>query len=1037
MRTLAIVLAAPLAGSLVPRAAPLRRRSATRAAPAMLVGAPAPSDAFAKVASDAGAAASFFANSGPKVGELTSKTAVAGAALLAGALAPGGVVVGGAAALLGGGLTRVGIAPALVEGRYKAMQARVASLLRDAAQKGDWTTVSSAQVQAIVEEFSLPEQYATALLQQIYAKYLVEVMRMPDVKTAEMNDLTSLRNILNLSAESVGNAHYDVAVEVYRELQWTSDEVLADESSAEYRTISKLLFLSDRAFATSDGKDSEEYGYEVGRVRAVFDLKRSTLDSRCSSVAAPFYERALAGTLEKLGSVDAAMLERARSKLGVDDDDAAKMHSACLNEEIDLLLKDGELTDSDAERLDQLASVLGISNEDASQAIAAKTVPIYVDATRKAVDSAIAADEAAQKALGDELETLRKKLRLEDATAEGVFKDAVKGVLQAPYTAASSALKLQNTPGALASLERLMDVRRGVDIVVANAKFLESSGGAEAFAETLAGGGKSLPLSLYKLVYVEKCEDSEAQEELSNLAATLSLTDADTKMVREGVLAPKLDIKLGEALRSNDLSDLKDWITSVDCPENLVKDKYVRAYTDRLRMSDQIPTPERTEELARLQASLELSDEDVYPAQLDQYLPLYRKSALEAMGASGGGIVNDEYKEGLAKLQSRLNLKDDDVKRAFTEAAKQRLKPLVDDTISAFEEATMSPAELAKKRGETSSSDQGEDLNRNAGEGGTFGIAAEGASSNPGGSPEAVLSNFAGVLDFIDGNDVAINAGDLVPGPIKKDVFKQCVLADLQMSDSGSVTDAKRERYEATMKRLPDVLALEDKDVASARAEVGKAIATKYCAAALQQKLTLDAQDQAFVADLGERLGTDLGDVSFGAKKKALLARLGLPPYDGPEGAERAASTRDAAVAMGIDLAADLGLPDKTVKALFAAEATKAIDEGDADSVSDVADGYGLSGEDASKALADLAESVVLDCVENAKASAIMKKPVRACEDMDRLLLYIDFADLEEGKLEKAFGNKKQDLVDMYAAYCDAKGPEIEAKAEALRELVF
>ena len=32
--------------------------------------------------------------------------------------------------------------------------------------------------------------------------------------------------------------------------------------------------------------------------------------------------------------------------------------------------------------------------------IAAKTVPIYVDATRKAVDSAIAADEAAQKALG-------------------------------------------------------------------------------------------------------------------------------------------------------------------------------------------------------------------------------------------------------------------------------------------------------------------------------------------------------------------------------------------------------------------------------------------------------------------------------------------------------------------------------------------------------------------------------------------------------------------------------------------------------------
>ena len=80
---------------------------------------------------------------------------MAGAALLAGALAPGGVVVGGRRGFAGGGFTRVGIAPALVEGRYKAMQARVASLLRDAAQKGDWTTVSAGQVQSIVEEFSL------------------------------------------------------------------------------------------------------------------------------------------------------------------------------------------------------------------------------------------------------------------------------------------------------------------------------------------------------------------------------------------------------------------------------------------------------------------------------------------------------------------------------------------------------------------------------------------------------------------------------------------------------------------------------------------------------------------------------------------------------------------------------------------------------------------------------------------------------------------------------------------------------------------
>ena len=169
--------------------------------------------------------------------------------------------------------------------------------------------------------------------------------------------------------------------------------------------------------------------------------------------------------------------------------------------------------------------------------------------------------------------------------------------------------------------------------------------------------------------YVEKCEDSDAQEELSNLAATLSLTDADTKMVREGVLAPKLDLKLAEALRSNDLSDLKEWISQVDCPENLVKDKYVRAYTDKLRMSEAIPSPERTEELAG-QASFGLTDDDVYPANSTS--TSRSTESRPWRGRRGGGIVNDEYK-GATKL-SRHSTSRMMIVRACG-GAKQRLKP--------------------------------------------------------------------------------------------------------------------------------------------------------------------------------------------------------------------------------------------------------------------------------------------------------------------------------------------------------------------------
>lgn len=123
-----------------------------------------------------------------------------------------------------------------------------------------------------------------------------------------------------------------------------------------------------------------------------------------------------------------------------------------------------------------------------------------------------------------------------------------------------------------------MDVRKGVDVVVASAPFLKDTGGSESFAESLQGGGKSLPLSLYKLAYTEKFNDVDSAE-LANLRETLAVSDQDATMIHETVLAPKLDIKLGEALRSDpvDVSGVTDWVAEVGCPESLVKDKFLRA----------------------------------------------------------------------------------------------------------------------------------------------------------------------------------------------------------------------------------------------------------------------------------------------------------------------------------------------------------------------------------------------------------------------------------------------------------------------------
>jgi hypothetical protein len=513
--------------------------------------------------------------------------------------------------------------------------------------------------------------------------------------------------------------------------------------------------------------------------------------------------------------------------------------------------------------------------------------------------------------------------------------------------------------------------------------------------------------------------------------------------VREQVLAPKLDLLLAEATRDGlDLARIDAWRAETDAPAGMVKDKFLRAFKDKLLAAGEvIPTSDRAKEFALFQDSLQLTDADVYPAKRDIFFPLYRKSCLEAMGASGGGIVAEEYAAGLKTLQQRLCLTDDDAQDAFEGAAVQRLKPMVEDTVKAYEEATLSPAELAKRRGK----EEGEDPNAEGG--GTLGIEA-GAAQMAGGSPEKVLSEFAAVVDFLEGNGLCavgignaptfkVDAAKLVSQNMKIDLYKQCVLADLQVKDDPQVTEGKKARYARTLGFVPALIGLEDVDQTKAKTDVGTAIARKYCGAALQQKLTLDASDQAFVASLSESLGVELGDVAFAAKKDALLAKLsGGGGYQDAGEAARAAEFRDAAVALGIDPKTDLGLPESKLRDLFAAEAAKAIEEGDGDTVGDIAEGYGLSPEGASAALEKMAQRVCLEAIDNAKASVIMKNPVEACEALDQVLMYADYADFEAGKLAAQAGNKAVQLVDLYASYQDARGPEAEAKAAVMKELL-
>lgn len=227
------------------------------------------------------------------------------------------------------------------------------------------------EIMAVKDKFGVEEEDFTAMCCDVYKKYIIGMVKTPITKTSEMKELTNLRNALNLSNLSVGEAHAAAAKEFYRQTcLFTPVEELEDPDHPDRMSIDKFLFLSERAFRQGE-ETSEAFKYEMSRVAKAFDIKLDEALERVAEVAEPFYQKALETTRSKLDTdaVSSDMLTRARNSLGIDTTTANDMHNAVFAEEVKSLLgKSGEDGDVDLSSLkfedgakDRVRKLTGVS----------------------------------------------------------------------------------------------------------------------------------------------------------------------------------------------------------------------------------------------------------------------------------------------------------------------------------------------------------------------------------------------------------------------------------------------------------------------------------------------------------------------------------------------------------------------------------------------------------------------------------------------------------------------------------------------------
>lgn len=407
------------------------------------------------------------------------------------ARAVGGVI----AAVTAGGVGK----NAVEEDVRRSCPSAIAARLVELGVDGDFVTDG---MDRLKDDYGVDDEDFTTMKTEVYAVYLVGMAKNPLAKTAELKELSNLRDALSLDNMMVGQAHADAAKSFYRDVtRFTSLEELDDEDHPDRVSLDKMLFLSERAFR--QGKETDEaFTFEYSRVaKALGGLSATEALERAKDVARPFYERALASTRSKLesGAVNSDMLRRARVTLGITDDEAKEMHVESFSKEVraQLGLPEEEEEDDDEidanqdkrvetvaeieakmqkmkeeadnkpvkdtssikfkdgafDQLSKLQEVLGLTDEDADYEIAAATEGYWRNTALQMLDDAIAGTKDPAKAWSI-IQSRQNELFLKDSSMKSMMTSIIMQSLGKPLEKVNTFARVNN---AAATYDGLID----------------------------------------------------------------------------------------------------------------------------------------------------------------------------------------------------------------------------------------------------------------------------------------------------------------------------------------------------------------------------------------------------------------------------------------------------------------------------------------------------------------------------------------------------------------------------------------------------
>lgn len=383
-------------------------------------------------------------------------------------------------------------------------------------------------------------------------------------------------------------------------------------------------------------------------------------------------------------------------------------------------------------QLDQLVDILGLSDSDADYEISAEVTPLY-QATALAAIKDVLSSSATAEVAWERIETRRKELLLPESKSRGLISSMVMQALGGPLEETNKFAKVNNEAAVYDNLLEALEAKKALLAILTMSGWDEFENFDKTFCDPWnrqsANGflRSDERIKLYKIFLTRAARKSkdgslsdEMYEKIMEIKGLLGISDDQAEIEARAAFGPEVQkaclratteivADYTEELAKNMQKDIDSAMEKYRLSEDFLREQGAVYYAKAVsQISDKspagIPTKEMNHALGALQKMFRLEKADTYPAHMEYFGHVYKKSILEAMGSTG--VIRPELKGSLADLRDRLGVREEDTKELFLEAIEEKFVPMVKWINSEMERTMLNQKQLSERRGR----DMGEDM---------------------------------------------------------------------------------------------------------------------------------------------------------------------------------------------------------------------------------------------------------------------------------------------------------------------------------------